>query len=397
MNSRLWKKLWFEEQGFVLSSEIVMVGSALVLGSAVGLTGLRDAVNTELSDLAEALGSIDQSFCYSGVAGHHAFTAGSIYIDQKDCVDQRLAAAPRERIVTCADVFGYPLPPPPAQANPAPQAPAAQNPQPVTPAPAAIAPPAALQPRTVAPPPQPAQPPMPVAPQPRVHIAPQQGFALSKGVSVAAPICGQVGCRTCGPAPAYGYGHGHAGMGYGQPEGSIISFPPPGAQYGVGYGVVGGQHAPQPMHQHHGAMGHGGVQRAVAATLPMFNDGNLIKVINGTNDELKRVAALKNTRALCISGLQITDDGIAALADLKQLQTLYLIQTSVTDGVFVHLLNLPALRELHIIECSVSDAGLVPARSLKQLALFELQGTRVTEAGLHRLRQALPEVQLIVK
>ncbi len=395
MNSRMWKKLWFEEEGFVLSSEIVMVGSALVLGSAVGLTGLRDAVNTELADLAEALGSIDQSFCFSGVAGHHAFTAGSIYIDQKDCVDQRLAAAPRERIVTCADVFGYTLPPPPnvgaanpAAANPVPPAPA-------NPAPAAIAPPLAAPPRAVATAPQPA--PAPVVPQPRLHVVPQQGYAYSKGVTVAAPICGQLGCRTCGPAPAYGYGHGHARLGYGQPEGSIISFPPPGAQYGVGYGAIGGHHAPHAMHPHHGAVGQPGAQRVAATTLPLPNDGNLIKVINGTNDELKRIAALKNTRALCISGLQITDDGIAALADLKHLQTLYLIQTSVTDGVFVHLLNLPALRELHIIECSVSDAGLVPARSLKQLALFELQGTRVTEVGLHRLQQALPEVQLIVK
>jgi len=48
------KKLIQDESGIIVSSEIVLVGTILVIGCIVGLTSLSFAVNNELNDVAQA-------------------------------------------------------------------------------------------------------------------------------------------------------------------------------------------------------------------------------------------------------------------------------------------------------------------------------------------------------
>lgn len=50
----LLKKLVQDENGMIISSEIVLVGTILVLGSIVGLASLSHAVTHELNDVAQA-------------------------------------------------------------------------------------------------------------------------------------------------------------------------------------------------------------------------------------------------------------------------------------------------------------------------------------------------------
>lgn len=50
----LLKKLIQDESGIIVSSEIVLVGTILVIGCMVGLTSLSYAVNNELNDVAQA-------------------------------------------------------------------------------------------------------------------------------------------------------------------------------------------------------------------------------------------------------------------------------------------------------------------------------------------------------
>ena len=50
----LLKKLIKDENGIIVSSEIVLVGTILVIGSIVGLASLSYAVNNELTDVAQA-------------------------------------------------------------------------------------------------------------------------------------------------------------------------------------------------------------------------------------------------------------------------------------------------------------------------------------------------------
>lgn len=50
----LFKSLIEDENGIIVSSEIVLVGTILVIGSVVGLANLSHAVNNELNDVAQA-------------------------------------------------------------------------------------------------------------------------------------------------------------------------------------------------------------------------------------------------------------------------------------------------------------------------------------------------------
>src|SRR5204862_4781502 len=85
-------RLWKEETGAIVSAEIMLVASILVIGVIVGLKSVRDSVVTELADVAQAIGNIDQTFSFSATSGHHAFTAGSSFHDTLDFCDSASAA-----------------------------------------------------------------------------------------------------------------------------------------------------------------------------------------------------------------------------------------------------------------------------------------------------------------
>jgi len=77
-------RLWTDEAGFVVSTELVLVATTLVVGMLVGIVTVRDQVVQELGDVALAIGNINQSYQYEGVTGHTSATAGSDFLDQND-------------------------------------------------------------------------------------------------------------------------------------------------------------------------------------------------------------------------------------------------------------------------------------------------------------------------
>jgi Flp pilus assembly pilin Flp len=85
------RRLWKEEAGAIVSAEIMLIASILVIGVIVGLKSVRDSVVTELADVAQALANVDQSYSYSATSGHHAFTAGGFFADLPDFCDQAVA------------------------------------------------------------------------------------------------------------------------------------------------------------------------------------------------------------------------------------------------------------------------------------------------------------------
>jgi hypothetical protein len=80
-------RLWNEDAGAVVSAEIMLVATILVLGVIVGLKSVRDSVVTELADVAQAIANVNQSYCYSGVTGHAAKSGGGEFDDQADFCD----------------------------------------------------------------------------------------------------------------------------------------------------------------------------------------------------------------------------------------------------------------------------------------------------------------------
>ena len=55
-----------DECGAIVSAEIVLVLTVLVLGVIVGLSEVAVAVNTELNDISNAIGRLDQSYFVTG-------------------------------------------------------------------------------------------------------------------------------------------------------------------------------------------------------------------------------------------------------------------------------------------------------------------------------------------
>ena len=88
---REFLRLWKEEAGAIVSAEIMLVMTILVLGVVVGLKSVRDSVVTELADVAQAIANVDQSIFYSGTSGHHANTAGAFFSDLPDFCDGAIA------------------------------------------------------------------------------------------------------------------------------------------------------------------------------------------------------------------------------------------------------------------------------------------------------------------
>ena len=87
------KTLWNDECGVILSAELVLIATILVLGMIVGLVELQSSIVSELSDLAGAFGNLDQSYQVSGFASYKddcdtkARTYGASYSDQADACD----------------------------------------------------------------------------------------------------------------------------------------------------------------------------------------------------------------------------------------------------------------------------------------------------------------------
>lgn len=95
MNSSL-ARLWNEQDGFIVSAELVLIATLLVIGLVAGLASVRDSVVTELADVAQAIANLNQSFSFGGTIGHCGFTGGSSFFDLPDFCDLVDPAAPAQ-------------------------------------------------------------------------------------------------------------------------------------------------------------------------------------------------------------------------------------------------------------------------------------------------------------
>jgi hypothetical protein len=78
-----------KQGGFILTTELILIATILVIGMVVGMVTIRDAVTAEAEDVAEAIGSLNQSYSTNGIqqgnnGGIPAYVIGSIYEDYQD-------------------------------------------------------------------------------------------------------------------------------------------------------------------------------------------------------------------------------------------------------------------------------------------------------------------------
>lgn len=82
------RNLWNDEAGFIVSAELVLIATIMVIGLIVGMATVRDQVIQELADVAQAISNINQSYSWSGVTGHTSSVAGSSFDDTTDFCDE---------------------------------------------------------------------------------------------------------------------------------------------------------------------------------------------------------------------------------------------------------------------------------------------------------------------
>ena len=82
------RQLLNDESGVIVSAELVLVLTIAVLAMIVGLSEVTVAVNTELNDISNAIGALNQSY---SITGYHSlspkqisFINGSLFIDGHD-------------------------------------------------------------------------------------------------------------------------------------------------------------------------------------------------------------------------------------------------------------------------------------------------------------------------
>ena len=71
------------QAGFIMTSELILLVTIMVVGMIVGLVTMRDAATAEMEDVAEAIGQLDQSYAFNGLksANNTALVDGSSYGD----------------------------------------------------------------------------------------------------------------------------------------------------------------------------------------------------------------------------------------------------------------------------------------------------------------------------
>ncbi|WP_146119177.1 hypothetical protein [Blastopirellula marina] len=92
---------------------------------------------------------------------------------------------------------------------------------------------------------------------------------------------------------------------------------------------------------------------------------------------------------------RFTDAAVAPIAELSTLKVLSLAKTDIGDRGVELLPKLENLEVLFLLGTSVTDECVGPLSQMKSLKELHLQETRVTPEGLARLRQALPDTEIL--
>jgi hypothetical protein len=79
-------KLSRKQAGFVMTTELVLLSTVMVVGLVAGMVTMRDALTAEMEDVAEAIGHLDQTYAFNGIVNGEKTAAveGSSFGDATD-------------------------------------------------------------------------------------------------------------------------------------------------------------------------------------------------------------------------------------------------------------------------------------------------------------------------
>jgi hypothetical protein len=92
--TRLAARLWDDDSGALIATEYLFVVTILIIGTIVGLAAVREAINIELGEVANALLALSQGYTISGSTGANASFDGSQAFDTPSTVPEPIATPP---------------------------------------------------------------------------------------------------------------------------------------------------------------------------------------------------------------------------------------------------------------------------------------------------------------
>lgn len=115
----LLRQLAADESGFLISAELTLIVTVLVLGMIVGLNSVQSAVVGEFRDIAHGFNCLNQSFAFTGFHscwkwwGPLAWTSGSAFYNYRQIycdVAGPALAGPIGPAYLGSDIVGGPIP-----------------------------------------------------------------------------------------------------------------------------------------------------------------------------------------------------------------------------------------------------------------------------------------------
>lgn len=115
-----------------------------------------------------------------------------------------------------------------------------------------------------------------------------------------------------------------------------------------------------------------------------------------TDEQLAPLPEVKELVWLNLRGTKITDKALVYVGKCQSLTNLQIPLTQITDAGLGHLSGLAELEILNLYGTQVSDAGLKHLEPLKKLRKLYVWQTQVTPEGAAQLREALPELEVVL-
>src|SRR6185369_705694 len=104
----LMRKLWRDDKGALIAAEYLFVSTIVGTGVVIGLTGVRNAVNDELTELGNSYLALSQGYHVSGQSVCCAHVDGSGAIDTPGCLTPPVYTPPA--YPACIDSIACKLP-----------------------------------------------------------------------------------------------------------------------------------------------------------------------------------------------------------------------------------------------------------------------------------------------
>jgi hypothetical protein len=93
---QLLVKLYHDDRGALIATEFLFVATILVIGVVFGIATVRNSVNAELAEFANAILALSQGYTVSGLSGCSAAVDGSQASDTSALVTNPVNVVPSD-------------------------------------------------------------------------------------------------------------------------------------------------------------------------------------------------------------------------------------------------------------------------------------------------------------